>query len=129
MKRPILVTEPVETRYADLFERAAPGVPRIVLGSTALPEGLEEVEAVYFSEDLYPDGMGPFLRALKEVRSLGWLHSFKKVSWTTSCANSVRPTMRSAYKVSGRSYRVDRWHSSSQRNAMYQCAKSPVSRS
>jgi phosphoglycerate dehydrogenase-like enzyme len=76
MERPILVTEPVESRYAGMFERAAPGVPRVVLGSTALPEGLEEVEAVYFSGDLYPDGMGPFLRALKEVRSLGWLHSF-----------------------------------------------------
>ena len=76
MRGPILVTQSVESRYRSLLERAAPGVPRIVLGSGEPAIGLEDVDVVYFSEDLYPDGMGPFLRALQQIRAPGWLHSF-----------------------------------------------------
>jgi len=76
MRGAILVTESVESHYAGLLERAAPGVPRIVLGSQGVAAGLDRVEVVYLSGDLYPDGMGPFLRALKQARSLDWLHSF-----------------------------------------------------
>jgi phosphoglycerate dehydrogenase-like enzyme len=76
MQGPILVTRPVESRYGSLLERAAPGVSRIVLGSEGAASQLEAVDVVYFSGDLYPDEMGPFLRALKQIRSPRWLHSF-----------------------------------------------------
>ena len=74
---PILITSAVESRYAAQLDAVAPGVPRLTLESAeGEKHGYAEVEVVYFSADLYPDRMGPFLRALKEVSKLRWLHSF-----------------------------------------------------
>jgi phosphoglycerate dehydrogenase-like enzyme len=76
VKGPILVSEVVERRPAAELERAAPGVPRLVLAAEPDPEALAGVEVVYFSEDLYPDRMRPFLLALREIEALGWMHTF-----------------------------------------------------
>ena len=35
---------------------------------------LADVEVVYFSGDLYPDQMRPFLLALRDIPKLGWMH-------------------------------------------------------
>lgn len=76
MKGSILVTDAVERRYAERLERAAPGVPRVLLEDEPRAETLTDVEVVYFSGDLFPDRMRPFLLSLREVPRLGWMHTF-----------------------------------------------------
>lgn len=51
-------------------------MPHVVLRTEGETPGLEDVEVVYFSGDLYPQGMRPFLLALRQVPALRWLHSF-----------------------------------------------------
>jgi D-2-hydroxyacid dehydrogenase (NADP+) len=72
----ILITEAVERSNAAELDRAAPGVPRLLFESKPGPDVLADVEVVYFSEDLFPDRMRPFVMALREMRRLGWMHSF-----------------------------------------------------
>ncbi len=67
MKGAMLVSEAVERHYGVALEAAAPGVERIVLALGGPTKGLEAVEVVYFSGDLFPDSMRPFLHALKEI--------------------------------------------------------------
>lgn len=76
MKGSILVTATVEKQYGDALDAVAPGVARLRLDLEGETRGLEEVEAVYFSGDLFPDSMRPLLRALKQTSSLRWLHTF-----------------------------------------------------
>lgn len=72
----MLISEAVERHYGAVLADAAPGAERIVLSSEGLPKGLEAVEVVYFSGDLFPDSMRSFLHALKQVPDVRWLHSF-----------------------------------------------------
>ena len=72
----MLVSAAVERHYGVVLEEAAPGAERIVLALDGSTKGLEAVEVVYFSGDLFPDSMRPFLRALKQVPAVRWLHSF-----------------------------------------------------
>lgn len=76
MRGSILITDAVERSYAHALEEAAPGVPRITLESPPSTVQLGEVEVAYFSGDLFPDHMRPFVMALREIRQLGWMHSF-----------------------------------------------------
>ena len=78
----MLITKNVERHYGEALEREAPGVDRVVLDPDAGAEaaerlsGLAAVEAVYFSGDLFPDAMRPFLHAMRGVEEPRWLHTF-----------------------------------------------------
>ena len=81
----MLISATVETHYGAALEREAPSVERVVFDSGAAVEavgaaeglaGLGAVEAVYFSGDLFPDAMRPFLHALRGIPELRWLHTF-----------------------------------------------------
>ena len=72
----MLISAAVERHYGVVLEQAAPGAERIVLAPDGSTDGLEAVEVVYFSGDLFPNSMGPFLRALKQVPDIRWLHTF-----------------------------------------------------
>jgi D-2-hydroxyacid dehydrogenase (NADP+) len=78
----MLITASVEQRYGDALDDVAPGAARVVLDPAAGVEaaeslaGLADVEAVYFSGDLFPDAMRPFLHAVRGVPELRWLHTF-----------------------------------------------------
>lgn len=82
MKGTLLISKDVERHYGGALEREAPGVGRVVLDPAAGVEaadelaGLAGVEAVYFSGDLYPDAMRPFLHAMRGVPEVRWLHTF-----------------------------------------------------
>ena len=72
----ILLTKTVERIHGEALYRAAPEMPHVVLRDEDDTPGLAGVEVVYFSGDLYPAGMRPFLLALRQVPALRWLHSF-----------------------------------------------------
>lgn len=76
MEGSLLISAGVEGRLGDAIDREAPGVRRVVLEPLGRTGGLAEVEAAYFSGDLFPDDVRPLARALREVRELRWLHSF-----------------------------------------------------
>ena len=76
MRGSILISEAVEGHYGAALEEAAPGAKHIVLAPDGSTKGLDAVEVVYFSGDLFPDAMRPFLHALKEIPDVRWLHSF-----------------------------------------------------
>lgn len=72
----ILVSDHIEQTYAAELERAAPGVRRIVLGPDGPDGDMAEVEAAFFSGDLYPDRAAQSMRAIAQTENLRWLHSF-----------------------------------------------------
>jgi D-2-hydroxyacid dehydrogenase (NADP+) len=75
MPAAILVSDFVEARHAAALDAAAPDSPRIVLtaGSEA---DLGQVEAAYFSGDLYPVRAREFWRPLLRAPRLRWLHTY-----------------------------------------------------
>jgi phosphoglycerate dehydrogenase-like enzyme len=76
VKGSILISEAVERGYGEALARVAPEAPRVVLDASGDPSGVEDVEVVYFSGDLYPDFVRPLLLALRAAREVRWLHSF-----------------------------------------------------
>jgi phosphoglycerate dehydrogenase-like enzyme len=76
VKGSILVSASVERRHGEALERAAPGVHRLVLDLDGGSAGLADVEAAYFSGDLFPDSVRSLAHALRAVRDLCWLHTF-----------------------------------------------------
>lgn len=74
--RGVLVTDLVEARRGDDFERAAPGVPRIVLARDGVIGSLDDVEAAFASEDTYPDRFPEFARAIGGSPNLRWVQTF-----------------------------------------------------
>lgn len=74
--RGVLVTDVVEQRRAEDFEREAPGVRRVVLTDDGVVGDLEDVEAAFASEDTYPDRFPQFARALAAAPNLRWVQTF-----------------------------------------------------
>lgn len=72
----MLISHAVERHYGEALERVAPGVPRLVLDVGGATDGLDGVEAVYFSGDFYPDHMRPLVAAIRAIPDPKWVHSF-----------------------------------------------------
>jgi len=72
----ILVSEWIETRFGDALRAAAPGRALAVLRGEVLDGDPAQVEAAFFSGDLFPDGARPLARALHQAPGLRWLHTF-----------------------------------------------------
>jgi len=72
----ILVSAWIEERFGDALRAAAPGRPLAVLRGEALDGDPAQVEAAFFSGDLYPGGARPLARALHQAPGLRWLHTF-----------------------------------------------------
>jgi phosphoglycerate dehydrogenase-like enzyme len=73
----LLVTRPVEERWAAALDAAAPGVPRVVVEPDgALRGDPAAVELAYFSGDCFPERVRPFALALRDAPRLRWLHTF-----------------------------------------------------
>ena len=72
----ILLSDRVEALLGEALERAAPGLPRVVLR----PEGPQgdptTVEVAFFSGDLYPERTREFILAVAQAKELRWLQSF-----------------------------------------------------
>ncbi|MEM7410875.1 MAG: D-2-hydroxyacid dehydrogenase [Myxococcota bacterium] len=75
-QRGLLVSELVARDCADALARRAPDLVPVVVRGELDAEALATVEAAFFSGDLYPDHMGPFLRWVSNAPELRWLHSF-----------------------------------------------------
>lgn len=72
----VLVSDTVAAHYGKALARAAPGVPRIVIhpeGPSADPAG---ASVAYFSQDVFPERTGDFLRAVIKAKGLRWFHTF-----------------------------------------------------
>jgi len=76
MSRALLISEHIETRYGGDLDRIAPRLTRVIIGEEGVSGDLSEVEATFFSSDLYPDRALDYMLALAEAPRLGWLHSF-----------------------------------------------------
>jgi phosphoglycerate dehydrogenase-like enzyme len=72
----ILVSDWVESRFADALRRAAPGRRLAVLREGALDGDAGAIEAAFFSHDLFPDGTRALARVLHGAPRLRWLHTF-----------------------------------------------------
>ena len=72
----IFVSDHVEARHRDALERAAPGVPRVVLRPGGPDGDLTAAEVAFFSADLYPGRTREFWIPLREAERLRWLHTF-----------------------------------------------------
>jgi phosphoglycerate dehydrogenase-like enzyme len=71
----ILVSDHVERRHAAALERAAPGMPRVVLREGGTDGDPSTVEVAYFSGDLFPERTRELVIALAKAERLAWLHS------------------------------------------------------
>lgn len=76
MSGSLLLSHWVTDRYAPGLDAAAPGVPRVVLRGDVLEGDPADVDVAFFSGDLYPDHVRPFILALRDAPKLRWLHSF-----------------------------------------------------
>ena len=76
MQAAMLISDAVEGHYGPALAAAAPEVERVILSLEGSTNELDRVEVVYFSGDLFPDSMRPFLDAVKQVPRIRWLHSF-----------------------------------------------------
>jgi phosphoglycerate dehydrogenase-like enzyme len=72
----ILVSAWIEERFGEALRRAAPGRPLAVLRGDGLDGAAADVEAAFFSGDLFPDGARALARVLHQAPSLRWLHTF-----------------------------------------------------
>lgn len=72
----LLLSSWVVDRYASELEAAAPGAPRCVLRADVLDGDPADIDVAFFSGDLYPDHVRPFVLALRDAPKLRWLHSF-----------------------------------------------------
>jgi phosphoglycerate dehydrogenase-like enzyme len=72
----ILVSDAVEARFGEALRRAAPGCRLAVLRGDALQGDPAEIEAAFFSEDVFAAGARPFARTLHQAPRLRWLHVF-----------------------------------------------------
>ncbi len=72
----ILVSDYIEAHYADALSQAAPDAPRVVLEPDGPSGDLAEVEAAFFSGDLFPERAAQGMRAVSQCANLRWLHSF-----------------------------------------------------
>jgi phosphoglycerate dehydrogenase-like enzyme len=72
----ILVSDSVEERHGAAIERAAPGVPRIVLGPGGPSGDAARIELAFFSGDVFPERSRDFVLALAKAERLRWLHTF-----------------------------------------------------
>ena len=76
MNGALLVSDAVEGRYAEALERAAPGVPRVVIHPGGPSGDPADATVVYFSGDVFPDRTVDFLRTAVRAKGLKWFHSF-----------------------------------------------------
>ena len=76
MSGAILVSEYVETHYAEALEAAAPDVPRRVAKPGAGRPDSDGLEVVYFSGDLFPERTRDVAVAALKADGLRWLHTF-----------------------------------------------------
>jgi phosphoglycerate dehydrogenase-like enzyme len=72
----IFVSEAVERTHGAELERAAPGVPRVVLCEAGPRGDPTAVEIAYFSGDLFPERTRDFALALARAERLRWLQTF-----------------------------------------------------
>ena len=72
----MLISDAVDRHYGPALAAAAPGAERVILSLEGSTNELDRVEVVYFSGDLFPDSMRPFLAAVKQIPRMRWLHSF-----------------------------------------------------
>lgn len=76
MKGALLVSDAVEERFAAELERAAPGVPRVVVQPSDPSPEAGAVSVAYFSADVFPERTADFLRVVVRAKGLRWFHSF-----------------------------------------------------
>jgi phosphoglycerate dehydrogenase-like enzyme len=76
MRGSLLLSSWVVDRYASELDAVAPGAPRCVLRDDVLEGDAAAVEIAFFSGDLFPDHVRPFLLALRDAPALRWMHSF-----------------------------------------------------
>lgn len=72
----LLLSSWVIDRYHAQLGAVAPGVPCVVLRDDAITGDPADVEVAFFSGDLFPDHVRPFVLALRDAPALRWLHSF-----------------------------------------------------
>jgi D-2-hydroxyacid dehydrogenase (NADP+) len=72
----ILVSSRIAETYAGELARLAPGWDlAIVRGEEVEGAPLDDVEATFMSWELFPDHLGPYIRAVIQCKRLRWLHS------------------------------------------------------
>lgn len=76
MSGSLLLSSWVVDRYAKELDAIAPGAARCVVRDDAIEGDPAGAEIAFFSGDLFPDHVRPFLLALRDAPKLRWLHSF-----------------------------------------------------
>jgi phosphoglycerate dehydrogenase-like enzyme len=76
MRGSLLLSDAVADQYDAALRAAAPGAARVVLREGKVEGDVANVEAAFFSGDLFPDRVREFVLALRDAVELRWLHTF-----------------------------------------------------
>lgn len=71
----LLVSDVVADRFAAQLDASAPDMPHVVLRAAGVDGDPAQVEAAFFSGDLYPERVRDFALALAKATRLRWLHT------------------------------------------------------
>ena len=72
----ILVSDAAAQRFGRRIRSLAPARPLVRVAEDSLDGDLDAVEIAFFSGDLFPERVGPFIRQLVRCKKLRWFHSF-----------------------------------------------------
>ena len=74
--RAILLSDTAAERFGRRMQSLAPNRPLVRVADDAVDGDLDAVEIAFFSGDVFPERVGPFIRQLVRCKELRWFHTF-----------------------------------------------------